>query len=451
MTVELNRKKALVLGVGDTGISAIRHLQSKGAEVVAADTRESPPRAAELSIPVVTGPFAASLLEGVDLVVVSPGLSLGEPVVREASRRNIPVMGDVELFATEISKRNPVPRVIAITGSNGKSTVTSMVGEMCEKAGLRTVVAGNIGLPVLDTLEGNPAVYVLELSSFQLETVRSLEPGSATVLNLSEDHLDRYASMREYAQAKSAIFAGGGIQVLNREDPQVMAMRLPGRKVLTFGLSAPKDESEYGLIREGQNAWLARGEKRLLKTSDLKVAGLHNAENALAALALCSDLPEEKLVQALVEFRGLPHRVEKIGEIEGVSFYDDSKGTNVGATVAALTGMGGKSVLILGGEGKGQDFSPLREPIENHARAVVLIGRDAPLIERAIKGASVPVLHAPGMNEAVDAALKAAKEGDAVLLSPACASFDMFRNYVHRAESFVAAFRKLEGGACTRP
>jgi len=326
-----------------------------------------------------------------------------------------------------------------------------MVGEMCKKAGLETVVAGNIGLPVLDTLEANPGIYVLELSSFQLETVKSLASSSATVLNLSEDHLDRYASMGEYAQAKSAIFAGGGIQVLNREDPKVMAMRLPGRKVLTFGLSVPKDESEYGLIREGRDAWLARGSRRLLKTSDLKVAGLHNAENALAALALCSDLPEEKLVQALAEFRGLPHRVEKIGEINGVAFFDDSKGTNVGATVAALTGMGRKSVLILGGEGKGQDFSPLRLPIENHARAVVLIGRDAPLIERAIKGASVPVLHESGMDEAVDAALKAAKEGDAVLLSPACASFDMFRNYVHRAESFVAAFRKLEGGACTRP
>ncbi len=449
--MELSRKKALVLGVGDTGISAIRYLQSKGAEVVAADTRENPPRAAELSIPVAAGPFTGSLLEGVELVVLSPGLSLDEPVVREASRRNIPVMGDVELFAIEISKRSPVPRVIAITGSNGKSTVTSMVGEMCRKAGLDAVVAGNIGLPVLDTLEQNPAVYVLELSSFQLETVKSLEPGSATVLNLSEDHLDRYASMREYALAKSAIFAGNGIQVLNREDPKVMAMRLPGRKILTFGLSVPKDESEYGLVSEGQNIWLARGGKRLLKTSDLKVAGLHNAENALAALALCSDLPEEKLVRALAEFRGLPHRVEKIGEIGGVAFFDDSKGTNVGATVAALTGMGGKSVLILGGEGKGQDFSPLRVPIENHARAVVLIGRDAPLIERAVQGASVPVLHASSMVEAVDAAFKAAKRGDAVLLSPACASFDMFRNYVHRAEAFAAAFRKLEGGACTRP
>ncbi len=449
--MELSRKKALVLGVGDTGISAIRYLQSKGAEVVAADTRENPPRAAELSIPVAAGPFTGSLLEGVELVVLSPGLSLDEPVVREASRRNIPVMGDVELFAIEISKRNPVPRLIAITGSNGKSTVTSMVGEMCRKAGLDAVVAGNIGLPVLDTLEQNPAVYVLELSSFQLETVKSLEPGSATVLNLSEDHLDRYASMKDYALAKSAIFAGNGIQVLNREDPKVMAMRLPGRKILTFGLSVPKDESEYGLVSEGQNIWLARGGKRLLKTSDLKVAGLHNAENALAALALCSDLPEEKLVRALAEFRGLPHRVEKIGEIGGVAFFDDSKGTNVGATVAALTGMGGKSVLILGGEGKGQDFSPLRVPIENHARAVVLIGRDAPLIERAVQGASVPVLRASSMIEAVDAAFKAAKRGDAVLLSPACASFDMFRNYVHRAEAFAAAFRKLEGGACTRP
>jgi UDP-N-acetylmuramoylalanine--D-glutamate ligase len=251
--------------------------------------------------------------------------------------------------------------------------------------------------------------------------------------------------MIDYAKAKSAIFKGDGVQVLNRDDEATMAMRLPGRQMLSFGLSSPSSESEYGL----QEGWLMKGERRLMQSSSLKVAGLHNVLNALASLALCSvlDVPEEALAGALSEFSGLPHRVEKIGEIGGVAFYDDSKGTNGGATVAALGGLPAKSVLILGGEGKGQDFSPLRTAIENHSRAVVLIGRDAPIIERAIVGVSIPLVQASSMEDAVDKAFDAAKAGDAVLLSPACASFDMFRNYVHRAEVFSAAFRKLE--TCT--
>jgi UDP-N-acetylmuramoylalanine--D-glutamate ligase len=443
--MELKGKRVLVLGMGETGISAARWLQSIGAEVFAADSRENPPRAADQKLPIATGPFKNELLDDMDLVVVSPGLSLKEPVINEAIKRSIPVAGDVELFAMEIAKRNPEPSVIAITGSNGKSTVTSMVGEMCRNAGLDTVVAGNIGLPVLDTLDRNPSVYVLELSSFQLETLNSLNAKAAVVLNLSEDHLDRYDSMNDYGKAKSAIFKGDGVQVLNRDDAATMAMRLPGRKMLSFGLSSPNSESEYGL----KDGWLMKGERRLMQASNLKVAGLHNVLNALASLALCSvlDVPEAALVKALSEFSGLPHRVEKIGEIGGVAFYDDSKGTNVGATVAALVGLPAKSVLILGGEGKGQDFSPLKTAVENHSRAVVLIGRDAPVIERAIHGIRVPVFHASSMDEAVAKAYDAAKEGDAVLLSPACASFDMFRNYVHRAEAFSAAYRKLE--TCT--
>ncbi len=443
--MELKGKKVLVLGMGETGISAARWLQSIGAEVFAADSRENPPRAADLKLPIATGPFKHELLDKADLVVVSPGLSLKEPVIIEAIKRNIPVAGDVELFAMEIAKRNPAPIVIAITGSNGKSTVTSMVGEMCRKAGLETVVAGNIGLPVLDTLDRNPSAYVLELSSFQLETLNSLNAKAAVVLNLSEDHLDRYDSMNDYGRAKSAIFKGDGVQVLNRDDEATMAMRLPGRKMVSFGLSSPRGESEYGL----SDGWLMKGERRLMQASSLKVAGLHNVLNALASLALCSvlDVPEEALAGALSEFSGLPHRVEKIGEIGGVAFYDDSKGTNVGATVAALVGLPAKSVLILGGEGKGQDFSPLKTAVENHSRAVVLIGRDASIIERAIAGVSIPIMHASSMDEAVDKAFYTAKTGDAVLLSPACASFDMFRNYVHRAEAFSAAFKRLE--TCT--
>ena len=444
--MDLKGKHVLVLGLGSTGVSAVNWLKSKGADVQAADTRQDPPGASRVGgIRVSKGPFRLELLEGIDLVAVSPGLSLDEPLIREAKGRGIPVLGDVELFAREI--RQWRPKVIAITGSNGKSTVTSMVGEMCRKGGLDTVVAGNIGLPVLDTLGSRHAVYVLELSSFQLETLESLDADSATVLNLSEDHLDRYASMEEYGRAKEAIFRGSGLQVLNRDDPATLSMALAGRPRLTFGASAPASDTEYGLVKEGNEMWLARGGRKLMKASDLPVAGLHNAENALASLALCSflDIPEEIQIRALMDFKGLPHRVERIGELEGVTFYDDSKGTNVGATVAALKGLAGKVVLILGGDGKGQDFSPLKEPVENHARAVVLIGRDAPIIERAL-GSKIPVFHAKDMDEAVAKAFGAAQGGDSVLLSPACASFDMFRNYVHRAEAFADAFGKI--GSC---
>lgn len=445
--MDLKGKRVLVLGLGDTGISAVRYLKSRGIAVSAADSRENPPRASELQdIAVAAGPFRPEILEGIDLVLISPGLSLQEPVVKRAKEAGIPVIGDVELFAREISARDPAPKLIAITGSNGKSTVTAMAGEICGKSGMDTVVAGNIGLPVLETLDRKPFVYVLELSSFQLETLESLDARAAVVLNISEDHLDRYASIEEYAKAKSAIFRGNGIQVLNRDDPATLAMLLPGRKHLTFGSSLPQGDAEYGLIREGGEIFLARGSRRLMKSSELRVAGLHNALNALAALALCSclDIPEVIQLQALREFRGLPHRVEKIGELRGVSFFDDSKGTNVGATVAALNGLDGKAVVILGGDGKGQDFSPLKEAVENHARAVVLIGRDAPVIQKAISGVRVPILSAKDMQEAVSSAFGAAIEGDAVLLSPACASFDMFRNYVHRAEAFADAFGRLK-------
>jgi UDP-N-acetylmuramoylalanine--D-glutamate ligase len=272
------------------------------------------------------------------------------------------------------------------------------------------------------------------------------------VLNISEDHLDRYRGIGDYAAAKARIFAAGGVQVLNRDDPRSLAMAMPGRRTVTFGLNSPGREEDWGLLERGGESWLAQGRNALLAVREMKLAGLHNAANALAALALCRGLglPLEPLLEALREFKGLPHRVEPVGEAQGVRWYDDSKGTNVGSTVAALAGLapgGAKVILIAGGEGKGQDFSPLKDALTRSARALVLIGRDAPLIEAAVAGAGVPVLHAASMEQAVALAGEAARPGDAVLLSPACASFDMFRNYKHRGEVFRLAVERRLGAA----
>jgi UDP-N-acetylmuramoylalanine--D-glutamate ligase len=323
---------------------------------------------------------------------------------------------------------------------------------MCRRAGLKTVVAGNIGLPVLDALmetehSDEPDVYVLELSSFQLETISSLHLNAATVLNISEDHMDRYASVASYAAAKARIFLHAKVQVINREDATVWAMANRRATVYTFGLGSPSKDREWGLIGIGDQRCLAEGQQRLIPAAELSISGLHNAGNALAALALSRalDLPYAPLLDALRTFKGLPHRVEKVAVIGGVTYFDDSKGTNVGATLAALSGMGVPVVLIAGGDGKGQDFSPLKDMVAKHARAVILIGRDAPLIESAICASQVPVEHASNLREAVQRAGKLAVPGDAVLLSPACASFDMFRNYVHRAEAFINAVMELQG------
>jgi UDP-N-acetylmuramoylalanine--D-glutamate ligase len=335
------------------------------------------------------------------------------------------------------------------------------------------VAAGNIGLPVLDAIskdeggrmkdegvsssEGHdtssfilhpsslPDVFVLELSSFQLETTSTLNPIAATVLNLSEDHMDRYQGLDDYAAAKARIFLGDGVQVLNRDDPRTLAMIQPGRPAVTFGLDEP-GEGHYGLRMKDGQPWLAYGSQYLMAVAELPVAGLHNAANALAALALCRPLglAFEPLLQALREFKGLPHRVEKVNQVRGVTFYDDSKGTNVGATEAALKGMSCPVVLIAGGDGKGQDFSPLKGAVAGKARAVVLIGRDADLIAAALDGSGVRLLRAATLEEAVGKAFEAAQPGDAVLLSPACASWDMFRNYKHRAEVFIAAAKALK-------
>ncbi len=457
--MELAGRNALVLGLGMSGLSMVRWLSHRGARVRVADTRQAPPCGAQLQrelpdVPVETGAFRSASFDNVDLIAISPGVPVAEPLVETAAQRGIPIVGDIELFAQALHTL-VAAKVLAITGSNGKSTVTEMAGAMCRKAGLHTVVAGNIGLPVLDTLleieratlEGGskPDVFVLELSSFQLETTSSLDAHVAACLNLSADHLDRYPGIAAYAKAKARIFRGGGVQVLNRQDAWCRSLAIPGRTVFTFGLDQPSSEREWGLTEAQGDNWLAQGSHQLMRVSQLRVAGLHNAANALAALALTRaiDLPYPPLLEALAEFEGLPHRVQKIGEIEGVSFYDDSKGTNVGATVAALIGMRQKVVLIAGGDGKGQDFAPLAPAVAAHARAVVLIGRDREKIAAAIKGSGVPMQHARDMDEAVRMGLAAAREGDAVLLSPACASFDMFRNYEHRAQVFAQAFAEL--------
>jgi UDP-N-acetylmuramoylalanine--D-glutamate ligase len=449
--MNLTGKNILVLGLGDTGLSAARWLIRRGAVLRVADSRADPPHAALLQAecpgtPLSAGPFREEDVRAADLIVISPGVPVSEPLVAAAQARGVPIVGDVELFAQALG----TAKVIAITGSNGKSTVTTMVGAMCQGAGLKTVVAGNIGLPVLDALteaeqQGAPDVYVLELSSFQLETTDSLDATAATVLNVSEDHLDRYAGMAAYAAAKARIFHGSGVQVLNRQDPLSMEMAHPGRRIFSFGLDVPEDDAAWGLRNSSRETWIAQGERKLMLAAELHVAGLHNAVNALAALALCRalDLPYAPLLQALRQFKGLPHRVEKVTDIDGVSFYDDSKGTNVGATEAALKGMPCKVVLIAGGDGKGQDFSPLQTAVAQHARAVVLIGRDADRIAAAIAGCGVPVLRAASMEEAVATGFAQAQPGDAVLLSPACASFDMFRNYAHRAQVFVDAVQAL--------
>jgi UDP-N-acetylmuramoylalanine--D-glutamate ligase len=452
--MELKGKSVLVLGLGETGLSLVRWLSGQGARLRVADTRSQPPgldQVLRLVPPasVQCGAFSDALLQGIELIAISPGVPLYEPLVQRALKQGIAVMGDIELFAQALPE-NRRPKIIAITGANGKTTVTSMVGAMCRAAGLDTEVAGNISPAVLDVwmrrAGKQPQVWVLELSSFQLETTQSLHPDAATVLNITEDHLDRYPDMDAYAAAKERIFTGGGVRVLNRDDARSNAMARAGVACVKFGTQPPQRNGDWSIQRDGAETWLVQGQKRVLNAAELQVAGLHNMANALAALALCRaiDLPLEPLCAALRSFKGLPHRVEKVAEIGGVEYYDDSKGTNVGATEAALKGMGKPAVVILGGEGKGQDFSPLRQAVADHARAVVLIGRDTGLIEAALQGCGKPLVRARDMADAVRQCAGLAQRGDAVLLSPACASFDMFRNYEHRAEVFIAAVHGLQ-------
>jgi UDP-N-acetylmuramoylalanine--D-glutamate ligase len=423
-----------------------------------------PPNAAELAATVpgselVAGPFAAATFAGVDLVAISPGLPVQEANVQAAIARGIPVVSEIELFAWAVRRLTPTAKIVAITGSNGKTTTTALAGALALAAGRKTVVAGNISPSALDALmaaiDANalPELWVLELSSFQLETTHHLNADAATVLNISEDHLDRYDGLDGYAAAKARVFKGCRVMVLNRDDDRSLAMGRCGKAIISFGLDQPPRAADYGVV----DGWLVRGvepkQERLLALSELKLAGLHNAANALAATALLEavGIPPQSVLPALREFRGLAHRVEFVASVSGVDYYDDSKGTNVGATLAAIEGMGTsdrKLAIILGGDGKGQDFSPLKSALAAHGRAVALIGRDADAIAAAIAGCGVAPQRCADMEAAVTYCAAQAQAGDAVLLSPACASLDMYRNYAHRAEVFIAAVKSLEGAAC---
>ncbi len=439
----------LVLGLGLTGLSAARWAARHGARVRVADTRAHPPGAEKLAaelprVVLTTGPFTDATLTGADLIVISPGLAKEQPPILAAQARGVEVVGDIELFARALPRGQ---KVLAITGSNGKTTAATLTGALVRAAGLRAEVVGNIGEPVLDVLathEGGapwPDVFVVELSSFQLETTSSLRPTAATVLNVSENHLDRYTGMDDYAAAKGRVFSAGGTQILNRDDPRSLAMRVIDRPVRTFGAGSPPTAQDWGLVPHDGALWLAHGTTLLLRTSELALVGRHNALNALAALALTSSVAaiDANVLAALRAFHGLPHRMERVAEIGNVLFVNDSKATTVAATLAALEGIDRPAALIAGGDGKGQDFSPLRSGVDAHCRAVVLLGRDAPAIAAALAGVQPEVEFAPGLEAAVARAIAQARAGDAVLLSPACASLDMFSNYIERGDRFKAA------------
>ena len=441
-------RHAVVLGLGMTGLSLARHLARGGADVRVADTRSDPPQRATLAaelpgLRVETGELSDATFAGADLIAISPGVAQYDPAIRAAVADGAELVGDFELCARALP---PDRQVLAVTGTNGKTTVASLTDALARAAGLSTIVAGNIGNPVLDVLAGIeagapwPDAFVLELSSYQLETTSSLAPVVATVLNVAPNHMDRYAGLADYAAAKARVFERATVQVLNRDDPIVRLMRLPGRTVQTFGAGVPLSEEEWGLVeRNGGGAWLARGGELIMQASRLALVGRHNALNALAALALVSSVAKigRALLDALAEFRGLPHRMAPIADAGGVLFIDDSKGTTVAATQVGLEGAGRPVVLIAGGDGKGQSFAPLRSSVDRACRAVLLIGRDAPQIARALAGTGARVEMAGTLDVAVDRAIDLALPGDAVLLSPACASLDQFRDYVERGKRFA--------------
>lgn len=440
-------RRAVVLGLGMTGLSLARHLARHGAHVRVADTRSDPPHRAALAaelprVPLETGDFSDATFDDADMIAISPGVSRHHTAIRTAVEAGAEIVGDIELFARALPSDQ---KVLGVTGTNGKSTVVSLTGALTEAAGLSTIVAGNIGRPVLDalaTIEAGapwPAVFALELSSYQLETTSSLRPVAATVLNVSANHMDRYAGIADYAAAKARIFTHANVQVINRDDPIVRLMRLPGRTLQTFGASVPLSEEEWGLVERADGTWLARGGELIMQASRLALVGRHNVQNALAALALASSVAKlgRPMHDALAAFRGLPHRMAPIAGAGGVLYVDDSKGTTVAATQVALEGIGRPVVLIAGGDGKGQSFAPLRPTVERTCRAVLLIGRDAPRIQQALAGSAVHVETPGTLALAVERAIDLASPGDAVLLSPACASLDQFRDYVERGRRFA--------------
>ena len=493
----LQQLSVLVLGLGDSGLAMVRWCVRHGADVVVVDTREQPPHLAQLRkeyprVDFKHAAFDASLVEGqpIRAVFKSPGLTPDSvaPVWQAAQAAGLWVGTELTLFAQALAElktqQQYAPHVLAITGTNGKTTVTALTGQLLERAGQRVAVAGNIGPTLLDTLSSAmdleqdqwPQAWVLELSSFQLDQVDTFEPSAATVLNLTQDHLDWHGDMKAYAKAKAHIFGKHAYMVLNRDDPQVMAMlptsvvktkgskQLP-REVMRFGCDMPAQHGDWGLETVNGMTWLVRALdvdetrkprssaeseiylQRLLPVDALRIRGRHNALNAMAALALASSTgaPLAAMLYALREYRGEPHRMSSLAVLQDVEYIDDSKGTNVGATVAAINSVGAdrRIILLLGGDGKGQDFSALQEPIQKYVRSMVLIGKDAVELRQVLQGAGVPMHDAASLEKAVKVCQGLAQTGDAVLLSPACASFDMFKNYVHRGEVFAHAVQEL--------
>jgi UDP-N-acetylmuramoylalanine--D-glutamate ligase len=440
---------AVIVGLGRTGLSCARYLRSLGWRVSVTDTREQPPelerlRALDEPIALSLGALDVRLLDDAMLVVASPGVPLTAPFFIEARRRGLEVVGDIELFARAVDAP-----VAGITGTNGKSTVTTLLGRMATRSGLKVRVGGNLGDPALDLLssardEREPTqLYVLELSSFQLEATYSLDLRAATVLNVTPDHLDRYATLAAYAAAKARIFARCDTAVINLDDPLVAAMPSHAPSTLSFSLRASIG-ADFALSQERGEWWLTRRGEPLIPLAQLRLTGLHNAANALAALALgeALGLPLPAMLAELASFTGLPHRSQWVAEVAGVRYIDDSKGTNVGATIAAIAGLPGPVVLIAGGDGKNQDFSPLAAAIRGKVHDVILIGRDAGAIARVLEGVASTRIVA-SLEEAVRVAAAVAQPGDTVLLSPACASLDMFRDYQHRGQVFASAVREL--------
>ncbi len=440
------QRKIIIVGLGKSGLSCARFLLRQGVEmVVVVDSRANPPAKKQLKnefpeIETQFGCFDVELFERSEMLLVSPGISLREPAIMAAINAGVEVIGDVELFA-----RHALAPVIAITGSNGKSTVTTLLGNMATAAGKDVRVGGNIGTPALALLQkSEPDLYILELSSFQLETVSNLKLAAAVVLNVSQDHLDRYSGMQDYADTKQRIYAGATIKLINQDDEIVARWQGDDQRWIGFSLRQPQHSHDFGVVQQGGQDWLVKGEQLLLPIKELKLAGMHNVANALAALALGDSigLPMTAMLNVLRSFAGLPHRCQWLAEKHSVSWYNDSKATNVGAAVAAITGMTGQVVLLAGGEAKGQDFSTLRDALAEKGRAAVLFGADAEQIAAVLTDV-LPVQCVTGLREAVVAAYNLAQTGDAVLLAPACASFDMFSDYEDRGKQFAAAVTEL--------
>ncbi|SHE96679.1 UDP-N-acetylmuramoylalanine--D-glutamate ligase [Microbulbifer donghaiensis] len=466
MALIATSEKKVVIGMGATGCSVVRFLLRAGFSPVVADSRQQPPgldafREEFPEVAVETGPLNSETMLAASEIIASPGIALAEPALQQAVDAGIPVIGDIELFARELAQLEQPPKVVAITGSNGKSTVTTLVGLMAEEAGVDVRVGGNIGVPVLDLLaplaeqkSALPQLFILELSSFQLETTYSLAPAVATILNLSADHMDRYASLADYHRAKQRIYRNAKQLVVNRADPLTRGPLSRDSREWSFGLDQP-DLQQFGLRSYAgagesgtQEEWLVRGTEKLLPVSELAMVGKHNVANALAALALGNavDLPMAAMLSVLRSFKGLPHRCERVADLDGVTFVNDSKGTNVGATRAALDGLAtatNKIVLIAGGDGKGADFAPLAEAAEA-LRALVTIGVDGDKIAQVFEGRT-EIHRAESMDDAVAQARALARCGDYVLLSPACASFDMYRNFEARGDDFRRAVAALSG------